>query len=240
MNSTSDNLPAMRALVASWREAIANSDAIAALNLFNNKLSSGLDEPVARAFIASLFAFNRGTPAGIAQLAGRWADDIATRDPLHAHRYAARMLEAAVDEFGLAHTDPHVELFAAFAGRWGITPAGVFDRTLAVPASRTLGDKVFDWYRTAPLTTAMAIHFVSEETSTAEFTAWGRIFPDEPYAKVHAVLEPGHSTDAGDCLALHLAAHPDGVDEAQAAIAPYLDLYRAMFEELDAIHVETL
>lgn len=225
----------MNDAVTSWRAAIAESPAIAALDAFNARLEAGLSPEVARAFAASLYAFNRGTPAGIAQLAGRWADHLAETDPLHAHGHAAHILAAAVDEYGLTGTRPHVELFASFAGRWGIAPGGIFERGLAVPAAGELGDKVFDWYRVAPIGTALAVHFVSEETSTAEFAAWGRIFPDEEYARVHAVLEPGHSTDAGSCLAKHLAAHPEAEAEAERVIGAYLGLYEAMFAQLLAL-----
>lgn len=223
------------ALVLRWRAAIADSPAVAALQAFNTRLGAGLPPALARAFCASLYAFNHGTPSGIAQLAGRWADHLARTDPLHAHRHAARVLASAVDEHGLTGSQPHVELFAAFAARWGIAPATLFDRAFAVPSAYALGDLVAAAYRTAPLGTALAVHFVSEETSTAEFAAWGRIFPDEDYARVHAVLEPGHSTDAGDALAHHLALHPAEVPLAEAAIAPYLDLYRAMWDELSAL-----
>lgn len=222
-------------LVVQWRAAVATSPALAALDAFNARLAQGLSPSLARAFAASLYAFNHGTPSGIAQLAGRWGDHLALTDPLHAHRHAARVLASAVDEHGLTGSQPHVELFAAFAARWDVAPATLLDRTLAVPAARTLGDHVAAAYRNAPLTTALTVHFVSEETSTAEFAAWGRIFPEEEYTRVHAILEPGHSTDAGDALAHHLAAHPDEVPLAEAAIAPYLDLYRAMWDELAAL-----
>jgi len=223
------------ALVARWRAAISDSPAVAALHGFNTRLAAGLTPPLARAFTASLYAFNQGTPSGIAQLAGRWGDHLALTDPLHAHRFAARVLASAVDEHGLTGSHPHVELFAAFAARWDVAPAAIFDRAVAVPSARALGDLVAAAYRTAPLPTALTVHFVSEETSTAEFAAWGRIFPDEDYARVHAVLEPGHSTDAGDALAHHLALHPAEIPLAEAAIAPYLDLYRAMWAELCAL-----
>lgn len=222
-------------LVAQWRADIAASPAVAALAAFNARLAAGLQPPLARAFIASLYAFNRGTPSGIAQLAGRWGDHLALTDPLHAHRHAARVLASAVDEHGLTGSHPHVELFAAFAARWDVAPATIFDGAFAVPSARALGDLVAAAYRTAPLATALAVHFVSEETSTAEFAAWGRIFPDEDYARVHAVLEPGHSTDAGEALAHHLALHPAEIPLAEGAIAPYLDLYRAMWDELSAL-----
>lgn len=221
--------------VARWRDAIRVSPALAALDAFNIRLAQGLVPPVGRAFVTSLYAFNRGTPAGIAQLAGRWGDHLALTDPLHAHRHAARVLASAVDEFGLTGSRPHVELFVSFAARWGLSAEAVFDRKSAVPAARALGDRVEAWYRTAPLTTALAVHFVSEETSTAEFRAWGAIFPDEEYARVHAALEPGHSSDAADSLAHHLAAHPEEVPAAEAAIAPYLELYRTMFDQLSAV-----
>lgn len=222
-------------VVAGWRHTIQASPALAALDAFNAPLTQGLAPPVARTLVSSLYAFNRGTPAGIAQLAGRWGDHLALTDPLHAHRHAARILASAVDEFGLTGSRPHVELFVSFAARWGLSAEAVFDREWAVPAARALGDRVEAWYRTAPLTTALAVHFVSEETSTAEFRAWGAIFPDEEYTRVHAVLEPGHSSDAGACLTHHLALHPEEVPAAEAAIASYLERYRAMFDELSAV-----
>ncbi|MCC6621641.1 MAG: iron-containing redox enzyme family protein [Deltaproteobacteria bacterium] len=223
--------------VRAWREEIRAHPALAALGAFNARMGeAGLGPAAARAFIASLYAFNRATPAGITHLAARWADALQKSDPQNAHRIASHILAAAVDELGLAGTRPHVELFLDFGARWGVTPAEAFDAESAVPSARALGDEVDAWYRTAPLTESLAIHFVSEETSAEEFAAWYRLFPDAEYTRVHAQLEPGHSDDAGACLARHLAAHPGEAAAAHAVIGPYLALYGAMWAELAARH----
>ncbi|MFO0751301.1 MAG: thioesterase family protein [Myxococcota bacterium] len=231
--------------VLRWRDEILAHPALGALRAFNQRLSQlgpALPPRAAHAFMASLYAFNRGTPAGIAFLAARWADALAVSDPFGAHATAATILAAAVDEFGLAGTRAHVELFAAFGARWGVTREMILDAAHAVPAARELGRNVEAWYRTAPLTESMAVHFVSEETSAEEFAAWYRLFPDAEYTRVHAQLEPGHSSEAGQALARHLehqVAHgADPAAEAAVAhrmLAPYLALYGAMFEELLAL-----
>ena len=228
-----------QAHVAAWRSAIRAHPGLAALRAFNARLASGepLAPAAARAFIASLYVFNRSTPAGIAQLAGRWADALILAHPFDAHAIAASVLDSAVDEFGLAGTRPHVQLFRDFGAHWDLAPSAILDPAHAVPAARELGARVEAWYRTAPLTEALAIHFVSEETSAEEFAGWYPIFPDSEYTRVHALLEPGHSSDAGAALARHLAEQTDaGAHEAvvTGAIETYLALYRAMFEQIMA------
>ncbi len=233
-------------IVRAWRAELSRHPGLAALREHSRLMSGsgGHGQPFgpsagglaqARAFVCSLYAFNRATPAGIAQLAGRWADALARTDPFGAHRVAARVLASAVDEFGLAGTRPHLELFMEFGARWGIAPEVIVDRAWAVPSARDLGDRVEEWYRTAPLTVSLTVHFVSEETSAEEFAVWYPIFPDAEYTRVHAELEPGHSSDAMHALGRHLGDHPEEIAVAFAAIEPYLSRYRGMWDELLAL-----
>lgn len=224
---------AASAIVASLRAEVEAHPGVAGLRAFGRHVAAhGLAPALARAFIASLYYFNRATPAGIAGLAARWADALAVVDPFTAPVHAALVLEAAVDELGLAGTRPHVVIFADFGAALGVSRAELLDPNNAVPAALDIGERVERWYRAAPINEALAVHFVSEETSNAEFADWLPRWPDAEYVRIHAQLEPGHSHHAGDALAFHLALHPEDADLARATVLDYLARYDAMWREL--------
>src|ERR1700716_3953218 len=202
-------------------EGCSTHPAIAALRSFNRHFSS---RPLTRSelllFLASMAAFNRHTIGGIAILAGRLSDQILPLLPKIGHEIGARVLDAAVDEYGLRETITHVELARNFAEHLGISTEEIEARENAGSAAVVLGDALFYWYRERPVAFALGVHTASEITSVEEFVPWHDIFlkfaqyrfaremPEFAYMRAHYVHEPDHINCARRCIERYLAVLP--------------------------------
>jgi Iron-containing redox enzyme len=225
-----------------------NHPAIDTLNSFNQHMAV---RPLARSelrlFLASMAAFNRHTVGGIAILAGRLSDEMLPFLPITGHEIGAYVLDAAVDEYGLRESITHVELARRFSGYLGISAGEVEARDNACPAAIEIGDALYPWYRRAPVAFALGVHTASEMTSAREFAAWHDVFlkfpeyglsretPEFEYLRAHYVHEPQHIDSARNCITQYLAVLPAQGGTLRNGALAYLDLYQAMFRELDAL-----
>ena len=222
--------------------------AVAALRSFNERFASRvLGRTELRLFLASMAAFNRHTIGGIAILAGRLSDQILPHRPRTGHEIGARVLDAAIDEYGLRESVTHVELGRRFAEHLGISAAEVESRAHACPAALELGDALFSWYREMPTAFSLGVHTASEVTSVKEFMAWHDIFlkfphyrctrelPEFEYMRAHYVHEPDHVNSARLCVEKYLDVLPAQGQLLREGAETYLGLYQAMFHELDTL-----
>jgi Iron-containing redox enzyme len=229
-------------------EACLRHPALAALESFNEHLAlRPLTRRELRLFLASLAAFNRHTIGGIAILAGRLSDELLPQLPTNGHEIGAYVLDAAVDEYGLRETVTHVELARNFAEYLGVSPDEVETRNHACPAAIKLGDALFSWYRDCPGAFALGVHTASEVTSVKEFIAWHDVFlkfplygftremPAFEYMRAHCAHEPNHISNARICIGKYLNALPKQTQLLREGAETYLDFYREMFHELDAL-----
>jgi hypothetical protein len=221
--------------------------AIGVLRSFNRHFSS---RPLTRSelllFLASLAAFNRHTIGGIAILAGRLSDQVLPLLPRVGHEIGAHVLDAAVDEYGLRETVTHLELARDFADHLGISTAEIETRENACSAAIELGDSLFSWYRERPVAFALGVHTASEVTSVEEFVPWHDIFlkfsqyrfsremPEFAYMRAHYVHEPDHIDNAKLCVDRYLDVFPEHRSLLREGAQAYLNLYQAMFRQLDA------
>jgi pyrroloquinoline quinone (PQQ) biosynthesis protein C len=221
--------------------------ALAALRSFNRRFSArSLSRSELLLFLASMAAFNRHTIGGIAILAGRLSDQILPLQPVKGHEVGAFVLDAAVDEYGLRESVTHVELARNFAQYLGLSTDDIEARSNAIGAAIELGDALFSWYREAPVAFALGVHTASEVTSVEEFVPWHDVFlkfpeyqfsrdtPEFEYMRAHYVHEPDHIDNARLCVARYLDVFPTYVGPLREGARAYLDLYQAMFEQLDA------
>jgi hypothetical protein len=222
-----------------------NHPGVAALRRFNDKLS---EEEVARerllVFFASMTAFVRHITPGIPALASRLSDDLLKLEPYRAHGIAARILDASFDEYGLSGTKPHAELLRDFAGHFGLSAAEINDPAHAVPAAREIGERMFGWYRQAPLPFALGMHCASEVTGYQEAHGFYAAFlqppkyglsadhPDFTYVAAHVDNEEDHSRDVVLCLDDYLALKPETVAEVRRGCLDFMTLYERMFREM--------
>jgi hypothetical protein len=229
-------------------ESCRRHPALAALRSFNRHFAS---RPLSRSelllFLASMAAFNRHTIGGIAILAGRLSDQVLPLLPKNGHEIGAYVLDAAVDEYGLRETVTHVELARNFAQHLGFSLAEVEWRDNACSAAIELGDALFTCYRDKPVAFSLGAHIASEITSLDEFAPWHDIFlgfpeygfsrelPEFEYMRAHYVHEPDHINNARSCVRRYLDVLPQHGDLVREGARVYLDLYRRMFEQLDAL-----
>ena len=222
-----------------------NSDGIKALNKFNGLLETrALTLNQRRIFLASLRSFNRHTIGGIAALVYRLSDELGSLLPYGAHRLAAQIMDAAMDEYGLRGTKPHDELFLDFAVHLGVSQEEVEDQSEGVHSAIELGDNLHGWYREVPVPFGLGTHIASEITGLAEFTGWAkpflmfsdyRLLPTDAaytYIKAHVDLEPQHSSFTKRCIGEYLNLNPNAGEQIIEGADSYLKLYAAMFTEL--------
>jgi Iron-containing redox enzyme len=229
-------------------ESCRRHPALVALRTFNRHFAS---RPLSRSglllFLASMAAFNRHTIGGIAILAGRLSDQVLPFLPKNGHEIGAYVLDAAVDEYGLRETVTHVELARNFAQRLGVSLAEIEWRDNACSAAIELGDALFTCYRDKPVAFSLGVHTASEITSLDEFVPWHDIFlkfpeygfsrelPEFEYMRAHYVHEPDHINKARLCVRRYLDVLPQHGNLVREGARTYLDLYRRMFEQLDAL-----
>jgi pyrroloquinoline quinone (PQQ) biosynthesis protein C len=238
--------PMFRA-AAELHEECIHHGAFAELRSFNAQFAA---RPLQRhellLFMSSMAAFNRHTIGGIAILAGRLSDQILPLLPRNGHEIGARVLDAAVDEYGLRESVTHVELARQFTEYLGIAAEDVEARDNACSAARELGDALFAWYRNSPVALSLGVHAASEATSVEEFASWHDTFlkfpqyrfsrdvPEFEYMRAHYVHEPGHIDSAKYCFASYLEVLPGERRTVRRGLRDYLDLYQKMFRQLNA------
>jgi hypothetical protein len=229
-------------------ESCRRHPALVALRSFNRHFAS---RPLGRSelllFLASMATFNRHTIGGIAILAGRLSDQVLPLLPKNGHELGAYVLDAAVDEYGLRETVTHVELARNFAQHLGFSSADIDWRDNACSAAVELGDALFTCYRDKPVAFSLGVHTASEITSLDEFVPWHDIFlkfpeyglsrelPEFEYMRAHYVHEPNHINKARSCMRRYLDVFPPHGNLVREGTRTYLDLYRRMFEQLDAL-----
>ena len=195
-------------------------------------------------FFASMTAFVRYITPGIPALAVRLSDELYPIVPYRCHGIAAHILDASMDEYGLSGTKPHAELLRDFALYFDLSEEEIAAPENAVPTANELGDRLFEWYRSAPVAFALGIHTASEVTGYEEAYGFHHAFLNPPkygltqdleaftYVKTHVENEGDHSTDVVHCLNDYLALMPDKMREIIAGNDTYMVLYDRMFREM--------
>lgn len=196
------------------------------------------------AFFASMTAFVRHITPGIPALASRLADELLPLAPYRAHGIAAHILDASVDEHGLSGTKPHAELLRDFAAWFGLSEAEINDPANAVPAANEIGEKLFHWYRSAPVPFSLGMHTASEVTGYQEAHGFYAAFlqpskyglavdtPAFAYVATHVEAEDDHSRDVVIALDAYLELRPGSEPALQEGAEAFLEVYRRLFEEL--------
>jgi len=216
-----------------------------ALRRVNRLISAGrVESDGLKVFFASMGAFVEHITPGIPALASRLADSLLPFTPFRAHRIAARILDASIDEFGLSGSKPHSELLYDFAAHFGFREADVRDPAAIVPAAAELGERLFSWYRHAPIPFALGMHTASEATGHAEAQGFHAAFlagpsyglardlPAFAYVATHVENEDDHSRDVVVCLDEYLDLLPPARSEVERGCLSFMRLYQALFEQM--------
>jgi len=218
---------------------------VAALRQFNRDFAAReVGRDALLAFFASMTAFVRHITPGIPALASRLADELLPLAPYRAHGIAAHILDASVDEHGLSGTKPHAELLRDFAAWFGLGEAEINDPARAVPAANEIGEKLFGWYRSAPVPFSLGMHTASEVTGHQEAHGFHAAFLQPPkyglaadtpafaYVATHVEAEDDHSRDVVIALDAYLALRPEAEPAVREGAEAFLEVYRRLFAEL--------
>jgi hypothetical protein len=226
------------------------------LERFGEQLAAApLDKVQREVFLASTGEFFREIPGGILALALRVTDDRMQHDRFGATQAGARILYAAVDEYGLGagHGDfasTHHQLFVHMADRLGVTEAQLVDSASIIPQAEHLAAVTHDSYRELSVPAAVGFHYASEITSDLEFqlcykglAAWSQTYNLADTARsdadffsfyyVHTEVEPLHGSMGEEAVTLY-AETAQQRTELLAGARIFMDAYAQFWAELSA------
>jgi hypothetical protein len=178
-----------------------------------------------RIFLASTACFFREIPTGILALALRVTDDRMDSSRFGAVDHGARILLAAVDEYGLADMREgyglsHHQLFARMIESFGISEAELGNRDYIIPEADELAAVTRELYRSGSVAAGVGFHFASEKTSDREFqlcyeslSRYTHIYANGKaiaapesflgFYHVHTIVEPLHGSASAEAVNLY-------------------------------------
>lgn len=227
--------------------------AVKVLEKFGENLRSRpLTRDEIRVLLASEGMFVLDVPPGILNLASRMTDEWFEIDAFQSTGRAARMLFAAVDEYGLNAVDSgllpsHHQLYADMAAHWGITTEELLDDRYIVPTGREFAHVIRDYYRRRPIIEGLGFHVANEATAPLDFgvflstfqahrEAYGLQSKNDPvlnFLLVHDDVEVSHREMGVELVQLYTEGQPDLVARARHGVFAYMEIYGKFFAELN-------
>ncbi|WP_439815109.1 iron-containing redox enzyme family protein [Zavarzinia sp. CC-PAN008] len=250
---TSAPIP-VSAKVAALKDAVFQHDAVRILNAFGEKLRQ---QPLSKAQLWTLLAseamFVLEVPPSILALASRVTDEWLEIDPFAATGRAARILFAAVDEYGLNEIEhkllpSHHELYADMAAHFGMTRKDLVDPRYVVPTGFEFRDVIRNYYRKQPIIESLGFHVANETTAPLDFGVFletFRAFRDDyglksendmilDFLLVHDDVETSHREQGVEMLQLYVGDDDALLAQAHQGVLAYMECYGRFFAELDA------
>jgi Iron-containing redox enzyme len=170
--------------VANLKELVFSHPAVKILEKFGEKLKrQKLDRDQIRVLLASEGMFVLEVPPGILSLASRITDECFARKPFGATGLAARILFAAVDEYGLNDMEhgllpSHHQLYLDMASHWGIGAEELLDKKNIVPTAFEFSRVISEYYRRRPIVEALGFHVANETTAPLDFGVFLKTFQE--------------------------------------------------------------
>jgi hypothetical protein len=205
-----------------------------------------------RVLLASEGMFVLEVPPGVLSLASRITDEWFEIDAFQATGRAARILFAAIDEYGLNAMDSgllpsHHQLYADMAAHWGITTEELLDDRYIVPTAREFAHVIRDYYRQRPIIEGLGFHVANEATAPLDFGVFLKTFQAhrEAYGLqaendsvlnfllVHEDVEVSHREMGVEMVQLYTDGRSDLVARARQGVMAYMEIYGRFFGELD-------
>jgi hypothetical protein len=239
--------------VESLKTDVFNHPAVKILNHFGENLRSRpLSDEQMRTLLASEGMFVLEVPPGIVRLASRMTDDWFVKEPFGATGRAARVLFAAVDEYGLNDMETgllpsHHQLYLNMATHWGMTEADLTDSRYIVPTAYEFGAVIREFYRERPIIEGLGFHVANEATAPLDFGVFLRTFQEyrefygfkaenDPilnFLLVHEDVEVSHREMGVETVQLYTGGRPDLVEQARRGVMAYMECYGRFFTELN-------
>jgi hypothetical protein len=227
--------------------------AVEVLNRFADNLQAApLTDPEMHLLLASEGQFVLEVPPGIVRLASRMTDELFETVPYEATGMAARILFAAVDEYGLNEIEAgllpsHHQLYVQMAAHWGIDAKALSDRRFIVPSAFEFAAVIREYYRERPIIEALGFHVANEATAPLDFGvfletfrrfrhAYGLQAENDPilnFLLVHDDVEVSHREMGVEAVQLYTGGRRDLVAQARRGVQAYMDCYGRFFTELN-------
>jgi pyrroloquinoline quinone (PQQ) biosynthesis protein C len=229
--------------------------AVDTLNRFAENLQKApLAQHEMHTLLASEGMFVLEVPPGIVRLASRMTDELFETAPFEATGMAARILFAAVDEYGLNAIETgllpsHHRLYADMATHWGISTKALSDRRYIVPSAIEFASVIREFYRERPIIEALGFHVANEATAPLDFGVFLKTFrrfrgeyglqdndPILNFLLVHDDVEVSHREMGVEAVQLYTGGDAALIEQARIGVQAYMESYGRFFAELnDAI-----
>jgi pyrroloquinoline quinone (PQQ) biosynthesis protein C len=237
------------------KQDVFSHPAVKVLESFSDNLRAGpLVRDQIRVLLASEGMFVLEVPPGVLSLASRITDEWFEIDAFQATGRAARVLFAAVDEYGLNAMDSgllpsHHQLYADMAAHWDITTEELLDERYIVPAGREFAHVIRDYYRRRPIVEGLGFHVANEATAPLDFGVFLKTFQThrEAYGLqaendsvlnfllVHDDVEVSHREMGVEMVQLYTDGRADLVARARQGVLAYMEIYGKFFAELNDV-----
>jgi pyrroloquinoline quinone (PQQ) biosynthesis protein C len=207
-----------------------------------------------RVLLASEGLFVLEVPPGVVALASRLTDEWFEIDAFEATGRAARILYAAVDEYGLNAMDhgllpSHHQLYVDMAAHWSISREELLDDRYIAPAGREFAHTIRQYYRKQPIVEALGFHVANEATAPLDFgvflktfqanrEAYGLTAQNDPilnFLLVHDDVEVSHREMGVEMVQLYTEGRADLVARARDGVLAYMEIYGRFFAELNDV-----
>jgi Iron-containing redox enzyme len=239
--------------VEDLKAEVFSHPAVKVLEAFGNNLRSRpLTRDEVRVLLASEGMFVLEVPPGVVALASRITDEWFEIDAFQATGRAARILFAAVDEYGLNAMDSgllpsHHQLYADMAAHWEISAEELLDDRYIVPTGRDFAHVIRDYYRRQPIVEALGFHVANEATAPLDFGVFLKTFQTHrdvyglraendsvlDFLLVHEDVEVSHREMGVEMVQLYTEGRADLVMRARQGVLAYMEIYGKFFAELN-------
>lgn len=238
--------------VEALKDEVFSHPAVKILEEFGENLKSRpLTRDEVRILLASEGVFVLEVPPGVLALSSRLTDEWFRIDPFQATGRAARVLFAAIDEYGLNAMDSgllpsHHQLYADMAAHWGITSKELVDDRYVVPTAHEFGWVIRDYYRKQPLIEALGFHVANEATAPLDFGVFLKTFQTHRefyglkendsvlnFLLIHEDVEVSHREMGVENVQLYTEGRPELVAQARVGVLAYMDIYGRFFAQLN-------
>jgi pyrroloquinoline quinone (PQQ) biosynthesis protein C len=235
------------------KQDVFTHPAVKVLEAFGDNLRlQPLTRDQIRVLLASEGMFVLEVPPGVLSLASRITDEWFEIDAFEATGRAARVLFAAVDEYGLNAMDSgllpsHHQLYADMAAHWDITTEELLDDRHMVPTGREFAHVIRDYYRRRPIIEGLGFHVANEATAPLDFGVFLKTFQAHRdayglqaendsvlnFLLVHDDVEVSHREMGVEMVQLYTEGRPDLVARARQGVLAYMEIYGKFFAELN-------
>lgn len=246
--------------ISNLKELVFKHPAITVLKEFEQQLlKKPLNRNQLRVLLSSEGAFVLEVPPGILFLSCRITDHRYKTNPFDATGYAARILYAAVDEYGLNNMSiglqpSHHQLYADMCKHFGIGEDELLNPQFIAVAARKMAEVINYNYRKAPLATAIGFHVANETTAPLDFGVFLRYFKQYisahslnenngqilGFLHVHEDVEESHREAGLEMVQIFIDdSAPSEKEQIFKAVTEginiYMNAYKEMFEEINKL-----